>query len=83
MHKTLLRQLAKLGLDNEKLPESKEQWEKIINSISTCYTQYDEDRYLLERSLDISSAEMRNEIDRRKEMSLQLARPEKWPRWEL
>lgn len=73
MHKTFLRQLAKLGLDNEKLPLSKEQWEKIINSVSTCYTQYDEDRYLLERSLDISSTEMRNEIDRRKAMSLQLA----------
>ncbi|MEK6627759.1 MAG: hybrid sensor histidine kinase/response regulator [Bdellovibrionota bacterium] len=72
MHKTLLRQLAKLGLDSEKMPETKEQWDKIISSVSLSYNQYDEDRYLLERSLEISSTEMRDEINRRQEMSLQL-----------
>lgn len=72
MHNTLKRQLLKLGLDREKLPTTNAQWEKLIDSVSTCYTQYDEDRYLLERSLDISSAEMQKEIQQNKAMSLQL-----------
>lgn len=73
MHNTLKRQLFKIGLSYDKIPDNSEQWKKIIDVISTCYTQYDEDRYLLERSLDISSAEMQKEIQQNKEMSLQLA----------
>jgi signal transduction histidine kinase/CheY-like chemotaxis protein len=73
MHNTLKRQLHKLGLDQEKMPNTPEQWEKIIATISACYTQYDEDRYLLERSLDISSTEMQKEFQQNKAMSLQLA----------
>lgn len=72
MHRTLKRQLLKLNLNEESLPNTVAEWQSVINTVSNSYNQYDEDRYLIERSLEISSAEMQKEIRNNKEMSLQL-----------
>jgi PAS domain S-box-containing protein len=53
----LNRQLRKLGLD-EATPPNLEQWCQLIERIKRTYAQIDQDRYLLERSLVISSDEM-------------------------
>lgn len=58
-HKTLLRQLDKLGLSPTKMPTNQNEWTEFLKKISNYYVQVDEDRYLLERSIEISSTEMR------------------------
>ena len=58
MHRTLARQLRKLGLSSSELP-SPEVWASFLERINQAYTSNDEDRYLLERAMNISSSEMR------------------------
>jgi signal transduction histidine kinase/ActR/RegA family two-component response regulator len=58
MHNLLSRQLRKVGVD-ETTPPTLEQWSQLIERIDRAYAQIDQDRYLLERSLAISSDEMR------------------------
>ncbi|HET9209603.1 MAG TPA: ATP-binding protein [Thermoanaerobaculia bacterium] len=58
-HRLLDRQLRKLGLSAEAPPASCEAWSALLDRISATYAESDEDRYLLERSLSISSCEMR------------------------
>jgi two-component system sensor histidine kinase/response regulator len=59
-HRLLDRQLRKLGLTNGALPTSLDSWNALLDRISATYAEADEDRYLLERSLSISSREMRD-----------------------
>src|SRR5450755_1310578 len=58
MHNLLSRQLRKAGLD-ETTPPTLDQWSQLIERIDRAYAQIDQDRYLLERSLALSSEEMR------------------------
>ena len=57
MHRLLLRQLKALGLDETTSPDAR-QWASLLLRIDRAYAQIDHDRYLLERSLAISSQEM-------------------------
>ncbi len=57
MHRLLKRQLRKMGLSLDHPPD-KVQWKQLLENISQNYQQADDDRYLLERSLQISSDEM-------------------------
>ncbi|MCC7326168.1 MAG: EAL domain-containing protein [Burkholderiales bacterium] len=58
MHPLLIRQLARLGIgDVERLPDA-EQWRQLLLRVSQAYQETDQDRYLLERSQDLASAEM-------------------------
>ena len=59
LHRLLDRQLRKLGLTSEAPPPSLAAWSALLDRISATYAESDEDRYLLERSLSISSREMR------------------------
>jgi signal transduction histidine kinase/CheY-like chemotaxis protein len=59
LHRLLDRQLRKLGLANGAAPPSLAAWNALLERISATYAESDEDRYLLERSLSISSREMR------------------------
>ncbi len=58
LHSLLNRQLRKLGLDAAE-PPSAESWSRILEQISQTYDGADEERFLLERSLEASSTEMR------------------------
>jgi len=76
MHTLLERQLAKHLDDPEALPAK---WEDFIEAVDAAYRQADEDRELLERSLELTSEELvernerlRDELDRRKEAEQQL-----------
>lgn len=53
----LERQLKKNGLDENKLPE---QWRNFLERVSRTYNDADQERYLMERSLMISSMEMQD-----------------------
>src|SRR2546423_13846916 len=59
MHSLLTRQLKKAGLSElvSLQPES-EKWQALLGRVSQSYTEADQERYLLERSLNISSREM-------------------------
>ncbi|MCA9292718.1 MAG: EAL domain-containing protein [Phycisphaerales bacterium] len=63
MHSILTRQLRKLGLKPHELP-STEAWVRFIADISQAFRGYDEDRYLMQRAMELSSKEMRELMDR-------------------
>ena len=67
-HKALLRQLSRLGLNNKSRPDA-ESWQKFIDTVDKSYKAHDEDRYLLERSLEVSSTEMQKMYDELKRSS--------------
>jgi diguanylate cyclase (GGDEF)-like protein len=58
LHRTLERQLRRLGLDLDHGPDAAG-WAQMLETISSTYKGADDDRYTVERSIEISSAEMR------------------------
>lgn len=62
-HPLLERQLKKAGVAKTQL-DSSESWGKLLERISRAYTDADHERYLLERSLTISSQEMQEVYER-------------------
>lgn len=79
VHKLLERQLRKLGAVTMTPASS-----QFIASVDAAYAQADDDRGLLERSLELTSQELmernrqlRADIDRRKHLELELAQAEK------
>lgn len=69
-HKILMRQLKNLGLDDA--PPILQDWEKVKEIVSKTYTEADQERYLLERSMEISSEEML-EINQKLERAQEIA----------
>ena len=75
MHKILERQLKRLNIDREKGISQKD-WQEFLELVDRVYAQADQDRYLLERSLAISSKEMQdlhNEREREAARALKLS----------
>ena len=56
-HALLRRQLRRAGLSGSE-PPSAEGWTRLLAQVADTYAEADQDRYTLERSLTISSAEM-------------------------
>lgn len=76
MHSLLERQLEKHVGDDDTIPA---EWQDFVEAVNEAYHQADEDRELLERSLDLTSEELvernerlRGELVRRKEAERQL-----------
>lgn len=59
----LQRQLKKLKLSFDKMPSNLSEWQAILTHIENAYNEADQDRYLVERSMEISSKEMRELYD--------------------
>ncbi|MCB0017422.1 MAG: PAS domain S-box protein [Anaerolineales bacterium] len=57
MHSLLKRQLKRLQLSPDEQP-SPEEWAEFLANVEKAYAEADKDRYLLERSLSLSSEEM-------------------------
>jgi hypothetical protein len=53
-----MRQLEKMNMNYHELPDALENWQGFITRINKTYLDTDQERYLLERSIDISSREM-------------------------
>jgi hypothetical protein len=60
VHDILQRQLKREGLSEAKVPADKAAWAAFIQAVDRTYAQSDQDHYLLERSLEISSREMKD-----------------------
>jgi signal transduction histidine kinase len=58
MHAVLARQLKRAGLAHDAPPADASAWSSLLQAIDRAYAQADDDRYLLERSLALSSEEM-------------------------
>ncbi|NNF10990.1 MAG: hypothetical protein HKN74_11945, partial [Acidimicrobiia bacterium] len=63
MNPVLARQLRRLGLDAQSPPDDPEQWAAFLARVETFYDNADQSRYLLERSLEMSSQEMQQLYD--------------------
>ena len=60
MHRVLERQLRKLGIAVDgSAPPSDDQWKSLLCRVESAYVNADKDRYTLERSIDLSSDEMK------------------------
>ncbi len=66
MHRLLRRLLKKSGLSVDTLPDEKA-WKKFIENIDNIFQNNDEDRYLLERSLELTSQEMQEILEASRE----------------
>ncbi len=62
LHPTLGRQLKRLGLD-ENTPPDTSNWQELLERLHKHYVGSDEERYMLERSLQVSSDEMKHLYD--------------------
>ncbi len=60
LHPLLRRQLAKIGITDFAAPVAPAVVNSLVEHISRAYYQADEDRYTIERSLDISGREMQS-----------------------
>ncbi|MGB5261420.1 MAG: EAL domain-containing protein [Gammaproteobacteria bacterium] len=76
MHNLLKRQLKKLGISKNLLPDL-DSWQQLLVRISRTYRQVDRDRYLLEHSMDVSSDEMQKLYDELREATEALLYVEK------
>lgn len=73
MNKHLLRQLKRTRLQENEVPKSLDDWKAFLQIVSESYDQAEDSRYLLERSLEISSREMAEKIELNKQLGLRLA----------
>ncbi len=74
IHKLLARLLKRAGLSEDKVPTSTQDWQNFLKMINDVYLSYDNDRYLLERSLEISSHELEERLQKDKDQIAQLAK---------
>lgn len=58
LHRLLARQLRRLDVQANQLPPSLETWQEFLNFVNKAYVEADQERYLLERSMEISSREL-------------------------
>lgn len=60
MHRLLARQLRKAGLSPDAPPADLESWRRLLDSVERLYVGTDEERYLLDHSMQVLSREMRD-----------------------
>ncbi|OQX13550.1 MAG: hybrid sensor histidine kinase/response regulator [Thiothrix lacustris] len=63
LHKRLLKQLKRSGLLQHGLPDDQNKWQNFLHQVDLSYTGTSDAQYLLERSLEVSSQEMRKLYD--------------------
>ncbi len=72
LHSLLNRQLKKCRLDEQACPKP-EQWQGFLERINRTYTEADQERYLIERSLMVSSQEMQEVYEQLRESETRYA----------
>ncbi len=77
MNTLLKRQLDKCGIDLSDNGSISENYMKLFDLVNESYNDFDEDKMLLERSIDISSREYMEHIERIKELQISLVQNEK------
>lgn len=72
VHKILQRQFARTGLNVDCLPVDIQQWHNFIERVNKIYNDYDEERYLIERSIELSSRKIK-ELNEKNENAQHIA----------
>ena len=72
LHPLLERQLARCGITDRTAIPTADSWARLLEKVSQTYAEADQERYLLERSLETSSAEMQAEITERRKVEVAL-----------
>src|SRR5262249_33605962 len=72
LHPLLERQLARSGIADASASPLAENWQRLLEKVSQTYTEADQERYLLERSLETSTNEMQTELTERKKVKAAL-----------
>jgi signal transduction histidine kinase/DNA-binding response OmpR family regulator len=62
-NKRLEKQLKRTGLSDRKVPDELDHWQEFLHLVDKTYTSNADAQYLLERSLEVSSQEMRKLYD--------------------
>lgn len=75
-HPLLLRQLKRIGLTEEKAP-TVEEWQKILERINRTYQEGDQERYLNEIAIEVSSRET-SELNKKFEYAQKIAELGYW-----
>lgn len=76
IHHLLQRQLKRLGITAEQVPELS-QWKSFLEKVHRTYTDADQERYLIERSMEVSSRET-NELNEKLERAQRIAHLGYW-----
>lgn len=76
LHPLLKRQLKRIQLQQDQAP-SLEQWNEILTHINRSYYENDQERYLIERSMEVSSRET-SELNAKLERAQQIAHLGYW-----
>ena len=76
-HKTLERQMNRLNINAMTVPSDLQTWEKFLDLVSKTYGEADQERYLLERSMELSSREL-IELNKNLETAQQIAHLGYW-----
>lgn len=63
VHHLLLRQLRRVGATPDAPPTDPDRWRELLGRVGRVYRDADQDRYTLERAMEISSRELRGAID--------------------
>jgi len=77
LHSLLERQLNRCGIADPSVPPDAESWTQFLEHVNKAYTQADNERYRLERSLTVSTKEMEDEINARKQTQAALEEVQK------
>ncbi|MFO0984062.1 MAG: response regulator [Planctomycetota bacterium] len=72
LHPLLARQLKRVGVEDVSALPDRDAWAELLDRVTKAYLDADQDRYTLERSLDISSREMQELHTRLSEQNDQL-----------
>ena len=72
MHKVLARQLIHSKLSDTSLPDNLERWQDFLQRVNNLYVETDEERYILDRSMNLSSHEIMS-LNQRLEKAQQIA----------
>ncbi len=71
MNALLTKQLTKLGLDPSAPPDA-EAWSRLLARLHETYDAWDQDRYLLEQAMEVSSQELRELMEQLKSRNEEL-----------
>ncbi|KTD64845.1 sensor histidine kinase [Legionella spiritensis] len=77
IHKLLKRQLDKTHLSPDKMPDNPENWVDFLSRVNKAYIEAEQERYLHERSMEISSRELLG-LNEKLEKAQHLARLGYW-----
>ena len=77
LHKTLLKQINRVGLSIDNLPQEIENWQQFIERVNNHYFDVEQELYIIQRSSELA-AEETTQLNKDLEQAQQLANISRW-----